>query len=173
MTRRTGPRAVRDAGDGVPAAGGTYLLWLRPRTTPAKVTVGRLGRMVVRDGWYGYVGSALGPGGLRARIAHHLEPPSDPHWHLDYLRDACEPRVAWILPGHTRREHAWAEAVRRRRRAQVPLPGFGASDCRCPAHLFRFPGRRPGRALRGVLGRSGPDEAPEEVPSVVSLPRAG
>ena len=35
--------------------------------------------------WY-YVGSALEPGGLRVRIAHHARIAARPHWHIDYLR---------------------------------------------------------------------------------------
>lgn len=51
------------------AKSGTYILIL---SSPARSTidVGRLGRMTLAHGYYLYVGSAFGPGGLRARIAH-------------------------------------------------------------------------------------------------------
>ena len=34
--------------------------------------IGRLRRLAVHDGYYVYLGSMLGPGGLRGRIDHHL-----------------------------------------------------------------------------------------------------
>jgi len=52
---------------------------------PATVNVGRLGRVRFPAGWYAYVGSAYGPGGLAARISRHLRPSKPSHWHLDYL----------------------------------------------------------------------------------------
>jgi Uri superfamily endonuclease len=36
------------------------------------------------------------------------------------------------------REHQWSEILRSIRGASMPLPGFGASDCGCPSHLFRL-----------------------------------
>ena len=49
---------------------GSYALILqadRRRT----VRIGRLGQLAVEPGCYVYVGSALGPGGVRARVGHH------------------------------------------------------------------------------------------------------
>ncbi len=37
-----------------------------------------------------------------------------------------------------RQEHLWAQLLMRSRGARQPLPGFGASDCSCPTHLFFF-----------------------------------
>jgi len=34
------------------------------------------------------------PGGLRARIRHHLESVAQPHWHIDYYKAKLE----WLLP---------------------------------------------------------------------------
>ena len=49
---------------------GTYALILSCASN-ARIQVGRLGTMQLQCGYYVYLGSALGPGGLRARIAHH------------------------------------------------------------------------------------------------------
>lgn len=53
---------------------GTYALLLRLREqTP--ICVGAQGEIVFPQGYYVYVGSAFGPGGVRRRVAHHLAPP--------------------------------------------------------------------------------------------------
>ncbi|WP_462322980.1 DUF123 domain-containing protein, partial [Halochromatium sp.] len=41
--------------------------------------------------------------------------------------------------GHERLEHRWAQALGALPGARWPLPRFGASDCRCPAHLVALP----------------------------------
>ena len=64
---------------------GTYALILSC-TSNARIQIGRLGTMQLQRGYYVYLGSALGPGGLRARIAHHQKLSPRPHWHIDYLR---------------------------------------------------------------------------------------
>jgi Uri superfamily endonuclease len=50
-----------------------------------RLSVGRLGEFDLVPGFYAYVGSAFGLGGLRARIGHHPESTAEPHWHIDYL----------------------------------------------------------------------------------------
>jgi Uri superfamily endonuclease len=46
---------------------GTYVIVLASRTA-GRVRVGKLGTFQLRPGFYVYVGSAHGPGGLRARL---------------------------------------------------------------------------------------------------------
>jgi Uri superfamily endonuclease len=100
--------------------------------------VGALGRLALQPGFYVYVGSAFGPGGLAALLAHHLRPARTPHWHIDYLRRHAEPREVWFVEG-VRREHAWAGALATLRSATAPLARFGATDCACHTHLLFFP----------------------------------
>lgn len=73
---------------------GTYALLLRSLAS-GRVAVGRHGALAVRRGWYVYVGSARGPGGLRGRLLHHLRPAGRPHWHIDYLRQQAAVREIW------------------------------------------------------------------------------
>lgn len=117
---------------------GTYILILR-LARKRSIRVGRLGKLSFPPGYYAYVGSALGPGGLAARIKHHLKISSKPRWHLDFLRRFARPHEVWVSAEAVRREHAWANSLTRMPAAE-PVPGFGCSDCCCPAHLFRFPG---------------------------------
>jgi Uri superfamily endonuclease len=119
-------------------ASGTYALLLRTETSESK-RVGKLGRIHLRPGYYAYVGSALGPGGLHARIARHLDPTRPIHWHIDSLKRATRVVEVWYVVDPVRREHAWARAIGDMRNASIPMPGFGSSDCTCPAHLFYFP----------------------------------
>lgn len=119
-----------------PARGGTYVLMLKARSTRI-CRIGRLGAVTVPAGTLFYVGSALGPGGLRARLTRHTRPVERRHWHVDYLRQvAAVAGVYWLADGE-RHEHVLAAALARAPGLEVPLPGFGASDCRCSAHLFR------------------------------------
>jgi len=123
----------------LPSHPGTYALWLMiiERLT---LRVGRLGELFLPPGYCVYVGSALGPGGLRARVAHHNRIAVRPHWHIDYLRRHTPLTEVWYSADSVRREHQWAELFQDLGGA-APLAGFGASDCDCLAHLFYFPHR--------------------------------
>jgi len=122
----------------VPDRPGTYVLILRLPRSAVDIRVGRLGCFRFWAGWYAYVGSARGPGGLAARLARHLRPLKTMHWHIDYLRAQAQPVEIWYATGMQRRECAWAFALSGLPGASVPVSRFGASDCRCPAHLIYF-----------------------------------
>jgi Uri superfamily endonuclease len=121
----------------IQAQPGTYALVLES-TDGQWVEIGKLGRFNVQPGFYVYVGSAFGPGGLKARIAHHTKIARHPHWHIDYLRPICHLKKIWYAYESKKHEHRWAGALSRFERATIPLAGFGASDCSCPSHLFWF-----------------------------------
>jgi Uri superfamily endonuclease len=58
------------------------------------------------------------------------------HWHIDYPRAVLEVTGAWVGPGGTRVEHAWAAALGRGSTLDVDS-AIGASDCDCVSRLFR------------------------------------
>lgn len=124
--------------EGVPRLPGTYVLILRVEEA-RWVQIGRLGEFRIPPGRLAYVGSARGRGGLAARLARHLRHPKPLVWHIDFLRGVARPVTAWWATGTDRRECVWAAALARMPGASRPIPGFGSSDCRCPAHLFHFP----------------------------------
>jgi Uri superfamily endonuclease len=132
---------------------GTYALVLSSAGN-GTIRVGRLGELALRPGFYVYVGSAFGPGGLRARITRHMKRVKRLRWHVDYLRAVSEPMEAWFTSEPNRRECEWAEALRLMPGAEVPLAGFGSSDCRCRSHLFFFR-RRPTVSAFGKRVRIG------------------
>ena len=124
-------------GGDVDARPGTYALLLRSDSA-ARVRIGRLGMLTATRGYYVYIGSAFGPGGLAARLAHHQRPLRRPHWHIDYLRPHARLIEIWFTNDAQPREHLWADLIGAMRSATIPLPGFGCSDCRCRSHLLHF-----------------------------------
>lgn len=116
---------------------GTYAVVLLS-LTDSVIRVGRVGQLQVRPGFYVYVGSALGPGGVRARIAHHRRISNRPHWHIDYLRHVTQLEEVWYTYDTLPHEHQWAYLIETARNAVLPMSGFGSSDCDCEAHLFFF-----------------------------------
>ena len=121
----------------IPSVPGTYALLLACRNT-GTVGIGRLGTLRLQSGCYVYVGSAFGPGGLAARIKHHRRITTCPHWHMDYLRAVCDLVEIWFTPARGRHEHSWARIMALMPDAEVPMRGFGSSDCDCRTHLFWF-----------------------------------
>jgi Uri superfamily endonuclease len=107
------------------------------------------------------VGSALGPGGLQARLSRHLKKDTFfCHWHIDYIKSNAETRTICYLMESAAAIHLdssqvqeksalpqkpveciWSQTLSALPYANIPAPGFGASDChsRCLAHLIHFP----------------------------------
>ena len=122
---------------------GTYALVFRAKQKK-RLIIGKLGVLKLQPGYYVYVGSAFGPGGLKARIGHHRKSSSRRHWHIDYLSEHLAPDEVWYTYDFTRREHHWSEVLSHAAGASIPLPGFGSSDCRCISHLYFFSSRPSG-----------------------------
>jgi len=123
--------------DAAPPRPGSYVLIMR-LAHPATITIGKLGTFEFRTGWYAYAGSALGPGGLAARLAYHRRPSKSNHWHIDFLLTQAELVEIWWAEENKRKECVWASALRAIPGARVPVANFGASDCRCLSHLVHF-----------------------------------
>jgi len=135
----------------IPPAPGTYVLVLACARRDA-LRIGRLGVLSICPGFYVYVGSAFGPGGLAARLGRHLRGgAARPHWHIDFLRAHAEPVEVFWCEG-VRQEHRWAARIGELPGATSPLAGFGASDCTCRSHLFYFHQRPSGVTLGRNLG---------------------
>lgn len=118
----------------LPREKGSYALLLQLDQT-MWLQIGRLGRWPFAAGYYLYLGSALGPGGLAARLRRHLSPTERPFWHIDYLRRQTVVTAVWVQEGPARLECTWATLAAQWPGATIPVPRFGASDCRCAAHL--------------------------------------
>ena len=114
--------------------GGVYIAIFQLPTS-RRIAVGRLGMFWFWPGVYFYVGSAQR--NLAARIERHARRDKPLRWHIDYLSSQATMLGAIILPGTRSRECELARELRSRFASIVP--GFGASDCRCPGHLFYSP----------------------------------
>ncbi len=115
-----------------------YLYVKRPIT----VCAGSLGQISFPQGHYVYVGSARR--GIGGRIARHRRLAQNKagrlHWHLDYL--LVHRLVEWTgdeaLSGKS--ECDVSLYIASSKGVSVPVPRFGASDCRagCKSHLYRL-----------------------------------
>jgi len=114
---------------GPPADAVTYQLVIHlPR--PCRIAPGRLGEFALAPGWYLYTGSARR--NMVARVRRHLRRDKPLRWHIDWLLERTPAEVAAV------RYSADTEcAVNARGGGTIPVPGFGASDCRaaCGSHL--------------------------------------
>ena len=108
-----------------------------------RLEIGRLGTYDLIPGFYAYVGSAFGPGGLRARLRHHLESVAEPHWHIDYLLAHAEPVEVWYALSDRKLEQDLAEVLERvlgLPHADPPLRFFGLPpQPHQPSLLFQAP----------------------------------
>lgn len=129
--------------DKLPIQPGTYALILTLAQSQ-NISVGRLGDFDFPAGFYIYVGSARGPGGIRARLGRHLRGGGVPHWHIDYLRAVAQVWDYRFQIGSDEKRFAnpiecqWSQVFAAMPNAVITVPGFGASDCKagCPAHLI-------------------------------------
>lgn len=129
---------------------GTYALVLRSQSS-SEIQIGRWGSLKIKPGYYIYVGSAFGPGGVAARVSRHCRGSTSKHWHIDYLREFVTPLFAWYSISQNRLEHEWAQAISAQD-VMITIKGFGCSDCKCESHLF-FTTSKPGASeFTGVLG---------------------
>ncbi len=120
----------------LPSAPGVYALVLLLEG-PLRVEV--MGRAwLLEPGCYVYVGSARGPGGLRARVSRHLRRGKRLRWHVDRLTEAA--RVEYVVYALAGRECDLVPPLEGLG-FRHPIPGFGASDCRqgCSSHLLSCP----------------------------------
>lgn len=118
----------------IPKIPGAYVLALHVEK-PFLLAIRTLPKTRMLPGVYFYCGSAFGPGGLMARLARHFRKRKSPHWHIDRLTGRAASCAALIAPGGD--ECALARQFHKRLNLDIPVPGFGASDCRkCRSHLF-------------------------------------
>jgi Uri superfamily endonuclease len=105
-------------------------------TPGCTIRIGALGALLFQSGWYIYIGSALGSGGLQ-RLRRHISlsrlRDKQPTWHVDYLLTSPEFSLEYAVcaVSEDRYECLLSCELNRNR-----IPGFGCSDCSCISHLF-------------------------------------
>jgi Uri superfamily endonuclease len=140
--------------DGAP---GSYVLVLRLEAG-REIEIGQLGSWDCPAGHYMYVGSAFGPGGLLARLHHHLHPAPKPHWHIDHLLQTVPLEEIWCAAQPRKRECDWARLLSWMHGVQPAIPGFGSSDCRCPEHLFFSESAPDAKSFRWLVRERFPED---------------
>jgi Uri superfamily endonuclease len=145
----------------IPKTSGVYILVFH-LAKATSITFDRKGtRHKFPAGWYLYVGSACGVGGLHRRLARHQRRIADGkkmHWNVDYFREHALLCELWYCEtDDCRFEHHWAQTVTDLSGATVPVPKFGASDCKanCPSHFFHLPERPSTAVFRSQLSSHG------------------
>lgn len=113
---------------------GVYCLIFENRT--CKLEIGKKGEFSFYAGFHIYVGSALGPGGLK-RVKRHISlsrnQNRNPRWHVDYLHLSPAFRLASAVYAFT---SARLECELASRIGGDSVSGFGCTDCKCSSHLF-------------------------------------
>lgn len=119
------------------------------------IRIGKLGRLYFRRGYYSYVGSAQGSGGIK-RITRHFNVARGRNrtrkWHIDYLLPHSEVICAVFSPTDEAIECVVAKILSE---YSIALQGFGCSDCSCESHLFFSNGNIIGEAAGICKGVSG------------------
>lgn len=77
----------------------------------AEIVVGKLGVLEAQPGYYVYVGSAFGPGGVAARVGRHFRREKTLRWHMDYLREVAQIEEVWYATEKAHWECRWASML--------------------------------------------------------------
>lgn len=109
---------------------GDYVLILQ-LAKERTISVGSLGAVNFRKGFYMYAGSARK--GLTGRMARHLRKQKRVFWHVDYLSTHADHCTAIPIRSSDSLEHELAEALLSI--GEWTIPHFGSSDCACDTHL--------------------------------------
>jgi Uri superfamily endonuclease len=140
----------------IPSLPGSYGLCLI-LSAPMNLQIGQLGRCAFPAGRFVYLGSAWGPGGLRARLGRHIRGTGKLHWHIDWLRKEAVLEMAFFSTSLARLECTWSQVLACMDGAFIPAAKFGAADCRsgCLAHLVGFSLDFPLQMIEERLKQSG------------------
>ena len=126
----------------LPAKGIYTLILFLPKEIHLKI--GKLGTQRFPRGYYTYTGSALGIGSssLRQRLLRHLKKKKQKFWHIDFLLSHQNVHLTGLVAAEIdgRVECQMNLYIKIKERAEIPVPHFGASDCRrdCGSHLLYF-----------------------------------
>ncbi len=120
--------------DEAPPLPGAYAMAIEFADTVAVTLCGRP-PITLSAGRYLYCGSAKGPGGLKARLSHHMRRGKSLRWHVDQLTEQGLVVGSWLFPGGDE-----CELVQMCSHLPMPIARFGSSDCAtCRSHLLFWP----------------------------------
>lgn len=97
------------------------------------IEIGALGKEQFEPGTYIYVGSAMN--NVEKRLERHFSSTENKYWHIDYFSANAKHLDSFILPESSEYECVMAKILES---FCESIENFGASDCNCDSHLFRF-----------------------------------
>ncbi|RMF95199.1 MAG: DNA/RNA nuclease SfsA [Candidatus Schekmanbacteria bacterium] len=110
---------------------GCYLIILKSPTDKI-LSIGRLGKICFKKGYYIYVGSAKK--NLLKRIQRHHREKKKLFWHIDYIRKEMD--FITDFPVRTSQDLECKLSKEIKKISSGEIIGFGSSDCKCSSHLF-------------------------------------
>jgi Uri superfamily endonuclease len=121
---------------------GSYILVVLVKEN-IELIIGALGIIRFKQGYYFYIGSAMGDSGsttLINRVNRHISPSESKkmHWHIDYLLNNKFILVhcIYLIPSLQNLECLIATELLRMSDGHINK--FGSSDCLCKSHLLYF-----------------------------------
>jgi len=116
---------------------GTYLLFIKI-IEPVEITIKKKS-FFLNEGYYIYIGSAFGAGGLSSRLHRHLRKIKKKHWHIDQITTSKFSDIIGIGVLLKQRVECGLSEIIESMEKTVPITGFGNSDCekKCISHFFR------------------------------------
>jgi len=112
---------------------GIYVLEINLKNDKS-IEIGALGFNDFKKGNYYYIGSAQS--NLKSRVQRHLKTDKKFHWHIDYLLDKAKVTNYYTIKAEKKYECKLHNFLKQYDFLKVPIEGFGASDCKCSAHLL-------------------------------------
>ena len=99
------------------------------------IKIGALGKINFKKGIYVYVGSAQN--NLEKRILRHYSHDKKVRWHIDYLLENPNVEIKKAVFKESSKEEE-CKIAKFLAKLEIPIKGFGSSDCKCPSHLFKL-----------------------------------
>lgn len=112
---------------------GIYVLEINLKNDKS-IEIGALGFNDFKKGKYYYIGSAQS--NLKSRVKRHLKTNKKFHWHIDYLLDKAKVFNYYTIEAEKKFECKLYNFLKKHNSFELPVEGFGASDCKCKTHLL-------------------------------------
>ncbi len=119
---------------------GTYLLFLH---ISENITIDiREEEIELERGFYIYVGSAFGAGGLTSRLHRHIRKQKKKHWHIDQVTMSKASDILGIAVSINQKKECEIYQTINKLNEFSPIQGFGNSDCKnkCESHFLKLIG---------------------------------
>ncbi len=121
----------------VPKSKGIYAIVFKISKSVRLYSIKMFKNRVIEKGLYVYIGSARGPGGLRARIKRHLMKKKRRKWHIDYLTTLEYFKPIAIIYAITDQDLEYKVSELLSNYLPIPVRKFGSTDKPSKAHLFK------------------------------------